>query len=396
MRTSMRRIVPTLAILLVLSIVGASNIHASPDAVQLYVNVEDTVMKRDADSVVVSVYMETFSDSVGGFELWFFIGQDEVLRFRSDSVWTCDTVYTGCTDSTCTAYIEDSCIAWEYIPSSCADTTETCDWVMLGASILDGSLIENWDYVSTNVLDANRRQLKIVGIANESPGPPKAIPPNASNNLLLRIVAEVREDKLDSLECADSTCLEWDGPDCLYWHRYNCEIALVPDSLCPDSVAQQWGITPILIWDNSTRFSNPRDELIGWHWQYACIDSECILWEDTVCIGWECTAWDYEDSSYVVDTTKIKYFDGQVNLNCATCDYNVGNADASIDVDIDDVVYLIAYIFVGGPAPVPEYGAGNADCNGEIDIDDVVFLIAYIFVGGPAPCDCEDLPPAPF
>jgi hypothetical protein len=53
------------------------------------------------------------------------------------------------------------------------------------------------------------------------------------------------------------------------------------------------------------------------------------------------------------------------------------------------VVYLIAYIFSGGPAPVP-YAAGDADCSGDVDIDDVVYLIAYIFSGGPPPGDPDD------
>jgi immune inhibitor A len=62
-----------------------------------------------------------------------------------------------------------------------------------------------------------------------------------------------------------------------------------------------------------------------------------------------------------------------------------GDANGSGDIDIDDVVYLIAYIFSGGPPPDP-LEAGDADCSGDIDIDDVVYLIAYIFSGGPAPC----------
>jgi hypothetical protein len=66
--------------------------------------------------------------------------------------------------------------------------------------------------------------------------------------------------------------------------------------------------------------------------------------------------------------------------------YIVGDADGSGTVDIDDVVFLIAYIFSGGPEPVP-YEAGDADCSGTIDIDDVVYLIAYIFSGGPEPGD---------
>ena len=61
-----------------------------------------------------------------------------------------------------------------------------------------------------------------------------------------------------------------------------------------------------------------------------------------------------------------------------------GDADGSSAVDIDDVVYLINYIFAGGPEPVP-YWTGDADGSTAIDIDDVVYLINYIFSGGPAP-----------
>jgi hypothetical protein len=65
--------------------------------------------------------------------------------------------------------------------------------------------------------------------------------------------------------------------------------------------------------------------------------------------------------------------------------YICGDADGSGEVDIDDVVFLIAYIFSGGPAPDP-LAAGDADCSGEMDIDDAVYVIQYIFSGGPAPC----------
>ncbi len=62
-----------------------------------------------------------------------------------------------------------------------------------------------------------------------------------------------------------------------------------------------------------------------------------------------------------------------------------GNADGSAAVNISDVVYLIAYIFSGGPAPVP-LTAGNVNCDGTVNISDAVYLIAYIFAHGPAPC----------
>ena len=65
-----------------------------------------------------------------------------------------------------------------------------------------------------------------------------------------------------------------------------------------------------------------------------------------------------------------------------------GDPDASGEIDIDDVVYLINYIFAGGSPPEP-LESGDADCSGAIDIDDVVYLISYIFSGGNAPCDTD-------
>ncbi|MBU1471642.1 MAG: hypothetical protein KJ723_13265 [candidate division Zixibacteria bacterium] len=75
-------------------------------------------------------------------------------------------------------------------------------------------------------------------------------------------------------------------------------------------------------------------------------------------------------------------------LSCPGCAGIIcleGDADGSTGVDIDDVVYLIAYIFTGGPPPVAAVCCGDADGSGGVDIDDVVYLIAYIFTGGPAP-----------
>ena len=62
-----------------------------------------------------------------------------------------------------------------------------------------------------------------------------------------------------------------------------------------------------------------------------------------------------------------------------------GDANADASVDISDAVYLIAYIFAGGPAPNPLV-AGDANCDLAVDISDAVYLISYIFGGGPAPC----------
>jgi hypothetical protein len=65
-----------------------------------------------------------------------------------------------------------------------------------------------------------------------------------------------------------------------------------------------------------------------------------------------------------------------------------GDVDQDDIVNISDAVFLIAYIFGGGPPAEPEE-SGDVDCNGLVNISDAVFLIGYIFSGGPEPCsDC--------
>ncbi len=65
--------------------------------------------------------------------------------------------------------------------------------------------------------------------------------------------------------------------------------------------------------------------------------------------------------------------------------YTCGDADGNESVSIADAVYIIQFIFGGGPAPDPPEAA-DCDCSGTVSIGDAVYLINFIFGGGPAPC----------
>ncbi len=75
---------------------------------------------------------------------------------------------------------------------------------------------------------------------------------------------------------------------------------------------------------------------------------------------------------------------GIAACECGLC----GDADGNGITTISDSVYLINYIFNGGPEP-PEYCRGDADGNVLINISDAVYLLTYIFGGGPAPPICD-------
>ena len=63
-----------------------------------------------------------------------------------------------------------------------------------------------------------------------------------------------------------------------------------------------------------------------------------------------------------------------------------GDCDHSGEIDVDDVIFLIEYIFGGGPAPDP-IEVGDVDASGAVDIDDAVYLVVFLFMGGPPPME---------
>jgi hypothetical protein len=89
------------------------------------------------------------------------------------------------------------------------------------------------------------------------------------------------------------------------------------------------------------------------------------------------------EGSMYVTVTKHNYLPYQQQVN-VTGYYMIGDANGDYVVDIADVVFLINYLFVGGPAPVP-LDAGDANCDGVVDAADVIHLINYLFVAGPPP-----------
>jgi photosystem II stability/assembly factor-like uncharacterized protein len=63
-----------------------------------------------------------------------------------------------------------------------------------------------------------------------------------------------------------------------------------------------------------------------------------------------------------------------------------GDANGDGQVNVGDAVYLIAYVFSGGPAPDPEC-SGRANGDRQVNVGDAVYLIAYVFSGGQPPVE---------
>ena len=65
--------------------------------------------------------------------------------------------------------------------------------------------------------------------------------------------------------------------------------------------------------------------------------------------------------------------------------YLCGDANGDNDISSADIVYLINYLFKGGPSPNP-IQSGDANCDGRVTSADTVYLVNFLFKGGPAPC----------
>ena len=78
-----------------------------------------------------------------------------------------------------------------------------------------------------------------------------------------------------------------------------------------------------------------------------------------------------------VGTNEVKWWE-----NCLDCLCGDTNGDKKID--ISDVIFLINYLFKGGPAPYP-LAVGDVDCDYKVLVSDAIYLINYLFKGGPEP-----------
>ncbi|MDH4035725.1 MAG: dockerin type I repeat-containing protein, partial [candidate division Zixibacteria bacterium] len=70
-----------------------------------------------------------------------------------------------------------------------------------------------------------------------------------------------------------------------------------------------------------------------------------------------------------------------------------GDVNSDGLVDIADLVYMVSFLFTGGPPP-PFDLAADLDGSCTVDIADLVYLVDYMFSGGPeplAPCGGNDV-----
>lgn len=345
----------------------------SPD---LIVEVGDVTACSGDQDVLIPIYISNYYDTVAGFTVWLQLDRPDVLLFDThiDSVidttrWFClewsgadciDSIYvTG--DTTywrCDAWSGNTCIDSTMVPGdSLWDFFHPAQWdfinidtneILAGTVDTTGTLISGWEYVEARSLSAYGTDIHLIGLADLPGG---SVTPGVGpqeGGLLINLVADLIN---------------------------------IPDSLSDDTV----NILVMTFFPEHFCFSNPQGACIGWPVYDISCDTvllRCTEWAWEACLNWEVVSEPPFDSMYVqcdtivIDTGSIIVLDGTLTVYPTL----VGDIDGSgsLPMDIADLVYLVEWMFTGGPAPRCPL---TADCNGDslVDIADLVCWVAWMF-----------------
>jgi hypothetical protein len=352
---------------------------------KLTLRVSDTTVQAGDTNAWISVFLRNFSDTLAGFSMMLLLDRQDLVEFRTDTEDTLiDTTWQYCG-----GWSQGVCTLW--VDTMIVDTITTS-----GAIDTTGGAIAGWELVTAKSVSGSPYIVKVTGLADRI-GPPvhHGLPPSTQERRLFSLKTRIYDPVPESLA------------------NYITNVAIV-DNL------------------NETSFSNPRGVLIGTTTRYSICDTlykdcaspvnypevPCTLWVNSTAINpadadttivdtfyhfWKCTAWAGDSCLNWADTTRpladsiwiesrpwttrdtatTFYSDGSLELvfgPACIC----GDANTDSKINVGDAVFLISYIFRGGPQP--QYlQCANANGDGAINVGDAVYLVSYIFRGGPAP-----------
>ncbi|MCK5126443.1 MAG: hypothetical protein KAR42_09320 [candidate division Zixibacteria bacterium] len=350
--------------LIIVIMMMALVVTAAPTKAQtpeLYLALNDTTVAAGDTTAWISVKFANYQDTLAAFTMRIILDNPDLIDFRTDATdTTFDTIWQYCD-----TWEDDTCSNW-------VDTLYVDTIVRSGAIDTVGTLISGWEYVTAQSYSPNRTDIKITAFAdllggNYTPG----LNPNTNTEVLFRLRYRADAETLDTSD---------------------------------NSVAML--ISPSL---SETGFSDPHGNLIGVTTVYnfcdtiqldpLICDTSFIYWicQDTAA-GGECIDWlttinsdsaQYSDSISIDTTAQTTinenttfFTDGIVTVDFIGCLCGDSNSDGLFNVG--DAVFLVNYIFRGGPAPVP-LSCSDSNGDGEVNIGDAVWKINAIFKGGPMP-----------
>lgn len=109
---------------------------------------------------------------------------------------------------------------------------------------------------------------------------------------------------------------------------------------------------------------------------------------ENVCPADNC-AWDFNPTQEDVDGDGF----GDVCDRCVAVATSENVSMLTGDTNTDgvltaaDIIYLVGYVFKGGPAPMPAAESGDVDCSHAVTSADIIRLVGYVFKNADPPCD---------
>lgn len=377
---------------------------ASAQTPRLIVSVIDTIAAANAQNTPISIFLDNFSDSVAGVELWIQLDRPDVILFQTDVDTVDDTTFWNCLDGTWPAcndseQVFDTLLYWSWAcgagetPPNCDSiqvvdpeagfdffTTVSYDFMAIeeDVEIVTGNfdtantLMSGWQFVDARSLGGTGFDIKVSALANQASGPTvPGIGWPQSGGTLIRLLADVVLDDTATDRTVNMRIVSTTLDNFSFSDEDGNSIGILTDSVLDTT-----------------------------YW--SCVDEDPITFECLQYVQVPTPPYDSLSTRWIkfgaLDTNEVILFDGSLTV-LPPPDCICGNANDDINpntqqprVNIGDATYLVALIFSGGPPPmcngVPDNWTGDPDGNCKVNIGDVTYLIQWIFNGGPGPNGC--------
>ena len=331
-------------------IVAAAGLGANGDQndaldIEIILDVADT-NAYPGEIVVVPVYLSNFVDTIAGFNFWVQLDRPDIMEFTTAVATVIDTFYWICQEYSGPDCIDSVLVTvddpWDFYH---VDTVD----ILIGNLDSTGTLTSGWEWLEARSLSGTGHDLNVAGIANLPPPPfTPGIAPQ-EGGILVKLVGQVYD---------------------------------IPDSMTERTV----NIIPQAEFLGHFNFSDPSGNSLGITCDTIPDTSFwlCTFWVGEVCLSWQQVSGPPYDSMEIgwdtvcySDTSVVQVLSGSVTVLLPDPPL-YGDADCSGSADISDLVFMVDYMFMGGP-PMP--CSENVDCDDDdlITISDLVCLVDWMF-----------------
>jgi putative component of membrane protein insertase Oxa1/YidC/SpoIIIJ protein YidD len=174
----------------------------------------------------------------------------------------------------------------------------------------------------------------------------------------------------------DPNTFWWEHPNHSLYYRY--DIDSIPEPFYQDSGTIYWlSIMADIGPPGYQGIPVPEPPLWGWKTSRSPHFQDDAVWSPWLPPGYAWQPLEDPRTGITLDMAFVITSTGQPVL--------CGDMNNNGMINLGDIVYLITYVYKGGPAPVPLLCVGDVNHDGIVGLGDVVYMITYVYKGGPPP-----------